>query len=94
MNRTLLVILGGSLLVSAFIYGWTRQTTPPETAIEIPWEPVNAEAPAPTESSAPAVPDTDEDAPAAKSVSQQKFESVDDIEDTADGVTVEVEEEE
>ena len=88
-----MAILGGVLLVSAFVYEWTRQTTPPETAIEIPWEPVNAEAPLPAESSAPAVPDTD-DAPVTKSVSQQRFESVDDTEDTADGVTVEVEEEE
>jgi hypothetical protein len=93
MNRTLLAILCGVLLVSAFVYEWTRTTTPPETAIEIPWEPVNVAAPASVESSVPAIPDTDE-APVPKSVNQQKFESADETEDTADGVTIEVEPEE
>ena len=91
------IILGSLVLAGTLAYFIMHEEQTPEV-IEIPWEPVPAESaeantpPSPvTDKTAPA---DDEDVPKPVSPSREKFESDDDAEDTDDGLTIEVEEEE
>ena len=96
MTRTLLF----GILAVAFIAGISyrlMQDERSEVASPTPMGEATTPAPevVPVTSPTPAGPtDDDEDAPKPVSPSREKFESEDDTEDTDDGLTIEVEEEE